>query len=236
MSLRSDGPAPYAPTSAVIEVMRRYRDRGLSVPFNGDVLARAGVSESLIPRTLQALKLLELIDDEGTPTETLDTLAKAPEAEYRDCLASLIRSIYANVFAFVDPAQEPDRVRDAFRSFTPRGQQERMVTLFFGLAAHAGIVPEGAGRGVTNRAVAQAPRRERVVQQRRSAQTRGAQLPEGLPPVLSGLIAELVAVGPTWNAEQRDRFLSAFRSMVDYTFPVREPVSEVSDSDLSGEE
>src|SRR5262245_49936348 len=116
MALKVDGNAPYAPPSAVLEVIRRYRDRGLQTPFTTDVFIRAGVSDSLAPRTLQAFKLLELVDDDGDPTEAFVGLAKAPtDDEYRERLASLLRGVYAEVFAFVDPAEEDQaRVRGAF--------------------------------------------------------------------------------------------------------------------------
>jgi hypothetical protein len=228
MPLQGDGNAPYAPASAVIDVIRRYRDRGLQTPFTTDVLTRAGVSESLAPRTLQAFKLLELVGEEGEPTEALVSLAKAPtDEEYRDRLASLIRGVYAKVFSFVDPAEEDqERVRGAFRSFEPRGQQERMVRLFLALCAHAGIIPEAAAR-VTSEATPRRDSARREPRARATHTTRRSRTPdprpevEGLPPVLGGLIRELISIGQTWNAEQRDRFLSAFRSMVDYTYPVQ---------------
>lgn len=227
MPIQTDGNAPYAPPTAVIEVVRRYRDRGLQTPFNADVLTRAGVAETLAPRTLQALRLLELIDDSGSPTEAFEALAKAPtDEEYRDRLGSLIRGVYSEVFSFVDPATEgADRVRAAFRSYVPRGQQERMVRLFLGLCAEAGLVTEEAARvrsqpNASPRRDTQ--RRERKPQtQRRQPSGRAPTITDGLPPALAGLVAELVEIGPSWNAEQRDRFLSAFRSMVDYSYPVQ---------------
>jgi hypothetical protein len=235
MPLQADGNAPYAPAPAVIDVVRRYRDRGLQTPFNADVLVRAGVADSLAPRTLQALRLLELIDDAGEPTEALEALAKAPtDDEYRERLAALIRRVYAEVFSFVDPAEEgPDRIRGAFRSYTPRGQLDRMVRLFLGLCVHAGIIPESAARltgtpngGSTRR---ETPRRERqsAAPRRRGSGARTAS--PGLPPALAGLIDELVELGPSWNAEQRDRFLSAFRSMVDYSYPVQHTIPKPPD-------
>lgn len=244
MPIQADGNAPYAPPSAVLEVIRRYRDRGLQTPFVADVLVRAGVTETLAPRTLQALRLLELIDDAGMPTAALEALAKAPtDDEYRERLASLIQGVYVEVFSFVDPATEgTDRVRAAFRSYVPRGQQERMVRLFLGLCAEAGLISEEAARVSASRTNPpqrrESTRREPKQQKARRQASGQTTLPGGLPPVLAGLISELVEIGPSWNADQRDRFLSAFRSMVDYSFPVRSSVPESSDDqeESDGEE
>ena len=59
-------------------------------------------------------------------------------------MQALLRAAYRPIFAFVDPATAShDEIRDAFRGFTPVGQQQRMVTLFLGLCAYAGLpVPE----------------------------------------------------------------------------------------------
>jgi hypothetical protein len=235
MPLEAGGNAPYAPAPAVLDVIKRYRDRGLTIPFTTDILIRAGVTDSLAPRTLQALRLLELVNDDGQPTEALDALAKAPtESEYQERFASLIRGVYAEVFAFVDPAEEgQERIRGAFRGFTPRGQQERMVRLFLGLAAHAGIIPESAARvasteTATRRDPVRRETRPRPAVRRAKVTVTGA--PDGLPPVLAGLLNELVTIGQSWNAEQHDRWLTAFQSMVDYSYPVRS-VSEVPDED-----
>jgi Family of unknown function (DUF5343) len=127
-------PTPYAPATAILDLVHRYRSRGLSTPVNTEVLARAGISNSLIPRTLQALQTLDLINQDGTPTQTFEGLRLAPEAEYRARMAAWLRSAYADIFTFADPTKDDaSQIRDAFRNYQPIGQQDRMVTLFNGL-------------------------------------------------------------------------------------------------------
>jgi hypothetical protein len=143
MPVTDSTPGPYAPTTAILALIERYRQKGLPPPINEDILRRAGVSESLVSRTLQALITLDLIDEQGKPTTTLDGLQLAPEAEYKHRLEDWLRSAYADVLAFVDPAMEDDvRIHDAFRSYKPAGQRARMVTLFTGLFAAAGVRAE----------------------------------------------------------------------------------------------
>ncbi len=90
---------------------------------------------------MQALQTLDLFKENGNPTETLEGIRLAPEAEYKKRLEDWIKGAYADVFAFVDPAVDDDtRIRDAFRNYQPIAQQPRMVTLFKGLCAAAGLI------------------------------------------------------------------------------------------------
>lgn len=136
----ASAPAPYAPAAAILEVIRRHRSRGLA-SVNAEVLARGSiVSDSLIPRTLQTLKTLDLIDDDGQPTETFEGLRLAPEAEFASRIGQWLNVAYADVVKHVDPdTADETALRDAFRTYTPIGQQPRMVSLFVGLYAAAGI-------------------------------------------------------------------------------------------------
>lgn len=123
--------------------------------MTGEVLGRAGISESLIPRTLQALLVLDLIDEKGAPTGILEGIRLAPEAEYKQRLSEWLKSAYADVLRYVDPAVDDEtKIRDAFRSYNPVGQQPRMISLFQGLIAAAGMGQEKP---------AAQPRRKRTV-------------------------------------------------------------------------
>jgi hypothetical protein len=143
MAVQVGGSAPYTAFAALRTVIERYRDRGLTVPFTSEVLARAGVSETLTQRTLQSLQTLDLIDESGRPTSALDGLRLAPESEFPERLAEIVRGAYADVFQYVDPStSDAQRVHDAFRGYTPASQRDRMVSLFLRLCEWAGIVEE----------------------------------------------------------------------------------------------
>lgn len=229
-------PGPYTATSAVLEVITRYRSKGLPSPVSSEVLARAGVSESLIPRTLQSLQTLDLIDDKGAPTATLEGLRLAPEAEFKKRLHEWLSGSYAEVLRFVDPATASEvEVRDAFRNYTPVGQQPRMVTLFQGLFAAAGVAPERSSprARVTVNPVRRSPLQFRTASNRdrlefapKTPASAGA-----FPPALAGLLATLPAQETGWTKEQRDRFVSTFSAVLDYTYPTVTSVSEASADD-----
>lgn len=153
MAVTQGKPGPYSPSTAIMGIVERYRDRGLPTPITADVLTKAGlVSDSLMARTLYALQILDLIDAAGNPTETLEAIRRAPAGEYKARLSDWLTHAYSDVLAYVDPATaDEDAVHDAFRLYNPSGQRGRMVTLFMGLFRAAGLAPDkpaGAGSGV----------------------------------------------------------------------------------------
>src|SRR5579862_1531851 len=167
MPIRTGGTAPYAPPVTVLHVINQFRERGLTTPITETVLLKASVSESLAARTLAALRLLELIDTEGNPTAELEGLRRAKTDEFAPRLEAIIRSVYAEVFQYTDPAKDDaTKIADAFRDYEPAGQRARMVTLFLGLCAEAHIIPEGVVRKqaarTTGRPTVAAPRRATV--------------------------------------------------------------------------
>lgn len=233
MPLQHNGSAPYAPASTVLSLIERARTRGLPKPVTKDVLLRAGVSESLAPRTLQALQLLELIAEDGTWTPNLETLRSVPEVEFEACLAKIVRTVYEDVFKFVDPSKDsPTAVRDAFRGYTPHGQQDRMVPLFLALCQKAGIV--------NNESVLRTPREHRATKSRLvrapklALQQSKKQSPSNLalPAPLAGLLAALPPEGQGWSQEARDRFHITFGTLLDYCFPIQDAENEEHGEDM----
>ncbi len=221
MPVTSARPGPYSPPTAILGFMDRYRNRGLQSPFTAEVLGRAGVSDSLIPRTLQALVTLDLINEDGTPTETLERLRRAPEADYQTRLQEWLKSAYAEVFSFVDPATDsPTAIRDAFRSYEPVGQQSRMVTLFLGLCEAAGLITgtkrEARPRPRTTSTAPSTPMRRRSVQPEKGNQS------SHIPTAISGLLGSLPPEGQSWTQARRDKFLDTFGTVLDFVYPIVE--------------
>lgn len=224
MAVTADKPAPYAPASAIIDLIDRYRNRGLPSVITSDVLSRAGVSDSLIPRTLQALQSLDLIDDKGAATTLLEGLRRAPEGELKQRMADWLRGVYADVFMYVDPAKDPETtIRDAFRSYNPVGQQPRMVTLFLGLCAAAGITSETPSQPRPHARVAKpAASPARAPQTRTAAKQQQQAKPNtgDTPAAIAGLIASLPAQGDGWTKIDRDKFVQTFSAVLDFCFPI----------------
>lgn len=236
MPVTRDQPAPYAPASAVLGLIERHRNKGLPSPVDEDVLARAGISPSLIGRTLQALSILDLVTEDGKPSDVLEGIRLAPEAEYQQRLRDWLNSAYADALQFVDPETADEiQIRDAFRSYKPVGQQNRMVTLFMGLFAAAGVGPERPAsvrkvpvRKPSAQPVARAPAGVKAGLAKVAV---AAYANPGLPPALSGLLASLPANGSGWTKAERDRFATTFGAVLDFCYPVRaaEPQKQAAD-------
>lgn len=251
MAIHHDGPAPYGPPASVIEVLEAYRNRGLPTPITTEVLARVGVSDALSNRVFNSLRLLDLTDEEGHPTDILAALKLARgEDEYKERLGEWLRGAYADVLQFADPAVDTvEKVTEAFRGLTPDGQRSRMVTLMLGLFRYAGLIEGDVPRAKT---VPRKPPRQRArasTTQRwvEPVQTRGflddireringsepasavAVTPaSGLHPGLVGLIQQIPRDGG-WTKRRRDEFLRAFEAVLDFSVPVNEERELLSD-------
>ena len=162
----SDRPTgPYAPVRNVLDVVHRLRDRGVPNPLTAESLTSIGVPDGNAPRTLQALKFLNIVDSKGGITEPAERLRRASTDEYPTLLAEMIRAAYVPVFQLVDPAQDDEiKVADAFRQYDPAGQRDKMVTLFMGLCEEAHLVQPSEKRPARTTP----PRRDRVPVQRRT--------------------------------------------------------------------
>jgi hypothetical protein len=231
MPIRTGGTAPYAPPATVLYVVNALRDRGLTTPITGDVLLRAGISDSLVPRVLRSLIGLELVDEDGKLTPAMDGLRRVPSAEFKTRLTEHVRGVYEEVFNFTDPAKDDiKRITDAFRAYEPMGQRTRMVTLFMGLCEAAGIIPEGATRKATVVASGGSGRKPAAPVKRQAERQKSdpppaavaTGLPSSIPPVLAGMLHNIPPNGTGWTQADRDRWLTLFGQILDYTIPIRQ--------------
>jgi Family of unknown function (DUF5343) len=141
MAIIHEGPAPYAPTANVVRAIDHYREKAPPV-MSKELLMRMGYPDAYANRTLRALRMLDLITDDGTPTDAFVELQRTSDEEFPARLEQVIRTAYGEVFEAVDPATASDSAIDkAFRFYSPQAQRDKMVALFMGLCDAAGMLP-----------------------------------------------------------------------------------------------
>ncbi len=243
MPLQPKGSAPYTTSTAATLVLDAWRERGFGVPVTADVLKRVGVPESLARRTLQSLVLLDLLDEDGMPTQQFqDFRATRGADEYRTRLQEWLHGIYADVLQYANPSTDSyDRVAEAFRSYEPAGQRRSMASLLTGLWKYAGLPvnAEGNGEGRPRRAPGRPVARGKAAS---GGRTKPPSPPEskstdfgteGLPPGLVGLLHQIPRKNGSWTSGRRDNFLRAFAAVLDYSVPVNDnPAPQAEDVDV----
>jgi hypothetical protein len=215
--------APYAPPENLDRLFTRVRANGWPARVTTDYLNALGLSEGNIPRVLQALKFLRIIDETGAPTEFGESLHLAPEGDWSQVLLDGLRTAYAPIFKVANPETSPRQlVRDAFRPMNPKGQQERMTTLFLGLCIMAGLdvqdrpsqrpgqgVPRKAAKPVTKRQRTTNPQVTHTSQPQTSPSPYRLGSPGGLHPALAGVLA---AVPELQSEDDLERWIESFRA------------------------
>jgi len=198
-------------------------------------ISRVGVSEGNASRTLQALKFLKLVDEEGHRTQTFDRLGRVPTSEYAEVFGEIIKEAYRDVFTIVEPAEATDvEINDAFRYYHPQAQRGRMITLFRGLCQEVGIITGGPPetRKRTKAVITVKPSMASHTGNSRRPQIETSNTPEitgmlngnssGIGPeyaLLQGLLEQL-PLNKKWTQERRNRWLQAFTASVDFLIDI----------------
>ena len=224
---------PYAPSSSVIQVIKRYHERGLPEPLTVDVLQQVGIPASMFSPTFRSLLFLGLVDQAGMKTAKFENIRRSSSDDYPDILAAIIREAYADIFTIADPKEdELTAISDAFRRYDPANQRDKMVRLFIGLCEEAEIVQQGTHQTKPTRrprASSLQPKPQRtptppVTETVVSSSEETLDLDYRL---VSSIVQQLPKNG-YWSAEKRGKWLAAMTSAIDLLIDVQDESESVN--------
>ena len=154
---------------------------------------------------MQSLIVLDLVDSEGTPTEVFEGLRLAAEGDYKQRLQEWLKATYSDVFQYVDPAEDSENaIRDAFRTYTPVGQQSRMVSLFIALCETAGLrEAKTKSERPASKPTTKPKQRKNKKSEEQPAQRKANFDGGGIPSAVTGLIQSLPKEGGSWSEAKR---------------------------------
>ncbi len=237
---------PYAPYTSVLTVIRHMRERDLKEPVTSQWIATIGVAEGNTSRTIQALRFLDLLDEEGYLTPNFKALGNAPSHEYPVLLEQTLRDAYKHVFMALDPANASDKqFEDAFRYYQPRTQRQRMIMLFKGLCREAGIIaggaPDASPRPRTNSSKLTASSGTKKPQPQPKNETPLQQEIHQIHPpamnqaitdqeltLLQGVINQLPVKTKRWTQARREKWLQAIQANVDLLIDIVDAEDDTS--------
>ena len=151
--------APYAPPSAVMDVINHYRKRDVPERIALVNLQQIGVTEGLAPRTMAALRFLGLMREDGTTTDQFRAIRYATDEDFKTVFQGILQAAYKGVFDHVDLATAGEReISNAFIPYSPGGQRSRMITLFLALVKEAGWNPTVQAKASSPRRVSGSPK------------------------------------------------------------------------------
>ena len=236
MGIAVGGIAPYGSPKSTLDVIIHHRENRFKGAIDRERLERAGIASSppSAQRTIQTLRLLGLIDDDGNPTDTFTGLAEAPASEYQERLEEAIREVYEAIFEVVEPSDGYEKVRDAFRSNTPHAQQKRMVTLFLNLCGAAGMIddvpkssekPETARQGGDS-----APRKQRTPRRAGEAPDE----PWAKFSTIAGIMQKLPVDSGEWTQKERDDWYDTLGTILDFDVTIIKPEEGSTQNNQNG--
>lgn len=250
--------APYAPLANVVGLIRRRREKGLPEFLSADKLIQMSIPEGNVSRTLQALRFLNLIDEEGRQLPLFNRLALAKANEYPDVLAEVIRAAYRDVFTIIgdNPQNVTDpELTDAFRVYQPEAQRSRMIILFRGLCQEAGLIAGGPPEARTRARTATSGKPLAQSNGTRKAEPKSDVTTHPVPdhvttrsdsqpaePLISaastqeymimhGVLQKLPFDKKRWTQAEREKWLKAVAAMIDMLFELEDPQTGIREEE-----
>lgn len=231
-------PPPYFAFRTLLNTIERMEEHGPPTRIDRSFLsAMSGAGQS---QFMAGLRSLGLISEDGTVQPRLAEMVNNRESR-KQILGEILREHYPEAVELGTKNATTGELVEVFRDYGVQGDTARKAIAFYLKAAQfAEDVPlsphfktpsvKGNGRRTPGAA------RPRVS----AARPYGGGTPStsmgGLPPLhpaLAGVLADLPPKGTGWTAEDRERFMTTFRAVVDYAIPI---VTETDGDESEDEE
>lgn len=211
------GYRPYATPTALVQVIRGWRQRNLPDSVTPQYIQSAfGISAAMASRVLKGLLFLGFVGGYGQPEAKLESLVRsASDGEFQRHLRTAIEIAYRDILKAAHPSQSAfHQIVAAFRPYEPASQHYRMAVLLIGLCREAGIAVQQEIR------LPRQQPRERATNS--SDNTSEAEVLDSAPaqrsPALWGLIRDLPDPGSVFPLDKRGAWLESMRAALAYTY------------------
>jgi hypothetical protein len=226
--------APYTSWGSLENLIDRMAKDGVPPRIDRSVVTGSEGQKTLM---LNALRWLELIEDNGASTATLDQIVKAADRQAE--FGKLLREKYADQVALGERNASQRELEDSFKPHT--GETARKAASFYLKAANYAGLPTSAYFKVPRQRRAKPGGGAAKAGTTKSRNT-GAKSPNNdggngeaveVHPAVAGLLNDLPAKGSSWPSEEaRDSFLKTFEALVKYAIPVGpQAVAEATSAD-----
>ena len=204
---------PYVPYRTFRNFLESLKD-GIPARIDRSVWGQRYSGSSGI-QLMTALKVLDLVDEAGRPTETLERLVGAEGDERRGILRTVLDAHYAPVFALDLSRATRAQFHEAFRSFdTKEGVLAKCEAFFIQAAQDAGVPLSAfilARRHVTRR-TGVAPR-GRAHPAERVPEHPSSQPEAGQQSIAQMILAKYPDFDPSWTSEVQVRWLEGITKL-----------------------
>ena len=204
---------PYVPYRTFRNFLESLKD-GIPARIDRSVWGQRYSGSSGI-QLMTALKVLDLVDEGGKPTETLERLVEAEGDERRRIMRGVIEAHYAPVFALDLQRATRAQFHEAFRAFGMKeGVLAKCEAFFIQAAQDAGVALSAfilARRHVTRRAAAAGRGRGQTA-------VRAPEKPSPPPEDSQQSIAQMILAkypdfDPSWTTEVQARWLEGITKL-----------------------
>lgn len=182
-------------------------------------------------QVIAALQSIDLLEEDGSVTDRLKRLVGGSAEERKQVVAEVLQEFYSEPIRLGEINATQQQLEEWFRGLGIQGSTLRKAVAFYLKAAEFAGVPVSPNFKTPRVTTTTRKRRKPTPKPYASDGGEGKtgakhdaedQVTANVDPILAGLLAKLPAADEGWDAAERDSFMKAFESVLDYLYPVTE--------------